>query len=521
MLVLGILSLILVGSLMFKSEAVQEPWALRDASCPDYRSFSTRRHPPLSEGPLKLPFQRPVKECRTFRSDAVEHLINEMKSRLEDPDIARLFENCFPNTLDTTIRWHIPGKLPQSFIVTGDINAEWIRDSTNQLSPYIPLMKADDALRQLVLGAIHTQAEFLAFSPYCNAFQPPKASHLKASSNEQNDVVNPAYDPSLVFECKYEIDSLASFLNLANIYFEHTDDSSFVSKDTYFMEAIKNILTVLDEQTLTTYDKYDHVRKSRYTFQRQTNIGTETLALGGAGNPTNSNTSLVRSAFRPSDDATILQFFIPGNAFIAAELKRSKQLFAAANMPDLADELYQRGKRIEAAIWEHGVYENKIFGKVFAYEVDGFGGIINMDDANLPSLLSLPLLGFVDADNEVYQNTRRMLMTKSGNPYYLKGSDFAGIGGPHIGVHYAWPMSLLVLIRTSDNDEEIISALNLVKKTTGGLGLMHESINVQHAGDYTRSWFAWCNSEFGKTILDLASRKPHIIFKKGADPLII
>lgn len=450
-------------------------------------------------------------------SSDVERVITEVKSRISDVDLAQLFENCFPNTLDTTVRWHLPGRAPQSFIVTGDINAEWIRDSTNQLSPYLPLVKNDSTLRNLIVGAIHTQAEFITSSPYCNAFQPPALSRLKPSSNDQSDSVNPPYDPALVFECKYELDSLASFLNLANMFFEQTGDSSFVSQDPYFMEAIKNVIQVLDEQALTTYDDKGNDRRNWYTFQRQTNVGTETLALHGAGNPTNLNTSLIRSAFRPSDDATILQFFIPANAFMAVELKRSKKLLAAAGYGKLADDLYTRGEKIEQGVWEHGVYENRNFGKVFAYEVDGYGSVINMDDANLPSLLSLPLLGFVDASNEVYQNTRRMLLSKAGNPYFLKGPDFAGIGGPHIGVRYAWPMSLLVLIRTSDDDAEITAALELVKKTTGGLGLMHESVNVRQARDYTRSWFAWCNSEFGKTILDLAVRKPHLVFGTGAE----
>lgn len=207
-----------------------------------------------------------------------------------------------------------------------------------------------------------------------------------------------------------------------------------------------------------------------------------------------------------------MQFFIPANAFVSAELKKAYELLNAAGYKTLAQDVYDRGKAIEEGVWEYGTFEHREFGKVFAYEVDGYGGIINMDDANLPSLLALPLLGFVDATNEVYQNTRRMIMTKQGNPYFLKGPAFAGIGGPHIGVRQAWPMSLIALIRTSDDDREITTALNLVKRSTGNLGLMHESVNVRNTNDYTRPWFAWCNAEFAKTILDLAKRKPHLIF---------
>lgn len=157
-----------------------------------------------------------------------------------------------------------------------------------------------------------------------------------------------------------------------------------------------------------------------------------------------------------------------------------------------------------------------MWGKVYAYEVDGYGGAIHMDDANIPSLLSLPDMGFIDVNDEVYQNTRKMILSKVGNPYYLTGTQFEGIGGPHIGIHNAWPMSLLVSIRTTDDDTEILNNLQLIMENTAELGLMHESVQVnsKKGKEFTRSWFAWCNSEFGKTIMYLAKHKPHLIFKK-------
>lgn len=161
-----------------------DPWG---DGCPDYKDYSGRRHPPFSDGPLKLPFQRPAPECRSFKSREVERVIKEITKRLVDKDLARLFENCYPSTLDTTVRWHVDGsdedetgvEGPQSFIVTGDINAEWLRDSTNQLAGYMPLLRKDAKLRKLVLGAISTQAGYVIESPYCNAFQPPRGSHVK------------------------------------------------------------------------------------------------------------------------------------------------------------------------------------------------------------------------------------------------------------------------------------------------------------------------------------------------------
>ncbi|KAH0348956.1 glycoside hydrolase family 125 protein, partial [Aureobasidium melanogenum] len=179
------------------------------AACPAYEHYARFPHPPFSDGPMALPFQRPAALCRTFESDLVEQIINDINEKMTDKDLARIFENAFPNTLDTTVRWHVDGtekstlkssdgawQGPQSFIVTGDINAEWLRDSTNQLAQYQKLAKKDKAIEMLILGAINTQAEYVVESPYCNAFQPPPPSRLAPSNNGQEDVVHPAYEPS-------------------------------------------------------------------------------------------------------------------------------------------------------------------------------------------------------------------------------------------------------------------------------------------------------------------------------------
>ncbi|KAH8808773.1 hypothetical protein F5884DRAFT_675911 [Xylogone sp. PMI_703] len=506
-------------------------------ACPDYTRYSTYLHVPLTDGPLRLPFQRPSIHCRTFTSPLVEKIITDLTERIPDPDLARVFENAFPNTLDTTVRWHVdgtkkhtelkargssePGKWtgPQSFVVTGDINAEWLRDSTNQLLQYQPLAKKDKAIFNLILGAINTQAEFVIQSPYCNAFQPPPPSRLSPTQNGQDDVVHPVYEPSVVFECKYEVDSLAAFLAIGNTFHNHTGSTDFMTPRWYL--ALDTVMNVIKEQSESTFDEETgKFQKNRYTFSRRTEQGTETLPLSGVGNPLNYGTGLVRSAFRPSDDATILGFFIPGNAMLAVELKNTAQILRKEEREDLADVLEERAKLITDGIWEHGVVRHKVYGDVFAYEVDGYGSHILMDDANVPSLLSLPILGFVPKSNKIYKNTRRMLLEKSGNPYYLKGRAFHGIGGPHIGVEYAWPMSLLMQARTSDNDTEIETCLKYVVDSSR-LGLVHESINVNFIMDYTRSWFAWANSVFAQTILDLAQRKPHLIFGEGAEPYVI
>ncbi|KAL6710370.1 hypothetical protein ACN47E_009316 [Coniothyrium glycines] len=500
------------------------------AACPDYKNYAMRSHPPFSEGPLKLPYQRPSKYCRTFESPLVEKVIADMNKNIVDKDLARLFENAFPNTLDTTVRWHVdssntgkhksirrPGAAvwagAQSFIVTGDINAEWLRDSTNQLAQYQLLAKKDKEIHQLILGAINTQAEYVIGSPYCNAFQPPPPSGLKPTYQGDGDTVHPIYEESFVFECKYELDSLAHFLSLSNQFHDHTGSTEFINER--WLLALDTLLQVLTEQSKPTFNEETGAYQGNvYTFQRQTNTGTETLNLNGVGNPLNNGTGLIRSAFRPSDDATILGFFIPANAMISVELARTAALLRTANKPTIAAQVLTWSDSIRTGVWEHGVVTHQKYGKVFAFEVDGYGSSILMDDANLPSLLSLPLLGFTDTRNDVYINTRRMILEKRGNPYFLTGTDFKGIGGPHVGFHNAWPMSVLVQAMTSDDDDEIMRCLTAVKNVSRN-GLIHESVNVVNGKSYTRSWFAWANSVFAQTILDLAQRKPELLFGKG------
>ncbi|RKF55405.1 Meiotically up-regulated gene 157 protein [Erysiphe neolycopersici] len=522
---------ILTSQPAFESEYIISDTIDYSKSCPDYKIYAQFEHEPLSNGPMRLPFQRPSVHCRTFSSQFVEKIIKDVTERMVDKDLARLFENSFPNTLDTTVRWHVDGAIDkadpekrsgyegnwqgaQSFIVTGDINAEWLRDSANQLMQYHPLAKHDPGIYNLILGAINTQAEYVIESPYCNAFQPPAASNLGASSNGQKDVVHPTYEPSFVFECKYELDSLAHFLLLSNSFHNHTGSTEFITPR--WLKALKTVLTVIEQQSESTFDETSgDFKKNVYTFMRQTDQGTETLSLSGVGNPLNYGTGLVRSAFRPSDDATILGFLIPANAQMAVELEKTAKLLRVSQNPLLAQILEDRAKVIRDGIWNHGVVNHQKFGRVFAYEVDGYGSHIMMDDANVPSLLALPILGFVEKTDVIYQNTRKMLLDRQGNPYYFTGQEFHGIGGPHVGLRHAWPMSLLIQAMTSDDDNEILECLTMVRDSSP-LGLIHEAINVNFSSVFTRPWFAWANSVFAQLIIDLSSRKPYLLFGKDA-----
>jgi meiotically up-regulated gene 157 (Mug157) protein len=294
---------------------------LAAAQCPEYIDYATQVHEPLSSGKYKLAYQRPSEECRTFKSQGLEDTVSRMESVIKDPDLYRLFQNAYPNTLDTAIKWkgHAADNADEelTFIITGDINAMWLRDSSNQLQSYLPILNASsdpNSIASLYRGVINLQARYLLTSPYCNAFQPPVESGIGPSENGagSQDNVYPSYSNSSVFECKYELDSLAAFLQISSDYYNATGDLEFFGKFQW-IEAIQNVLQVAENMTTPTYGPDGAVLQSPYTYTRYTDRATETLSNDGIGNPVANGTGLVRSGFRPSDDSTIFQLYIPSN----------------------------------------------------------------------------------------------------------------------------------------------------------------------------------------------------------------
>ncbi|KAI0408440.1 glycoside hydrolase family 125 protein [Xylaria palmicola] len=483
------------------------------AACPDYSEYSRQTHQPFSEGKYQLSYMRPEPACRKYTVPEVEKAIDDMKDVVKDPDLFRLFQNAFPNTLDTTIAWkgfaNNSTEEEISFITTGDIVAMWLRDSANQLRSYKSLLKANtsaDSLASLFRGAINLQARYIIRNPYCNAFQAPVESGLPPEHNSaaDTDVVNPKYSRDFVFECKYELDSISAFLQLSSDYYEKTRDAGFFGKFKW-IEAVKTVLSVTEGLLVGTYAEDGHVNASPYTFQRTTSAGTETLSNGGIGNPVKSGTGLVRSAFRPSDDATIYQLFIPANMQFSSYLGRCAEIMKAHDA-DLAKRMSDFAKSVRNGINKYGKVRHATFGEIYAFEIDGFGSSNLMDDANVPSLLSAPILNFLDASDKTYQNTRRFVLS-AWNPYYMRGPVINGTGGPHVGPGKAWPMSVITVLLTSDDDGEIVAGLRTLVSSTGGLGLIHESVDTFDAGRWTRQWFSWANGLFGEMLLGLKDRK--------------
>jgi len=490
------------------------------AQCPDYSEYSKVVHEPLSSGKFKLAYQRPSDDCRTFKSQGVEATLSRMESVIKDPDLYRLFQNAYPNTLDTAIKWRgraaDNGDEELTFIITGDINAMWLRDSSNQMQSYLPLLNASsdpNSIASLYRGAINLQARYLLTSPYCNSFQPPVESGIPPADNgaSSDDTVTPSYSTSSVFECKYELDSLAAFLEISTNYYEATKDIGFFGKFKW-TQAIEAILRVAEEMKTPTYGNDGTVLQSPYTFTRMTTRATETLANDGRGNPVANGTGLIRSAFRPSDDSTIYQLYIPSNMMFSAYLTSAADIMDGLNTGNsaaLARQMRDLADSVRVAIETHGTVENAQYGKIYAFEVDGFGGTNIMDDANIPSLLSAPFNTY-PVDKEVYANTRALVLSAS-NPYFMRGPVINAVGGPHQGPGQAWPMASIVRILTSDDDEEIVGELRQIVSSTAGLGLIHESVSSFDAQTWTRQWFSWANGLFGQMILDLENRKPGIL----------
>ncbi|GAB1319744.1 Glycoside hydrolase family 125 protein [Madurella fahalii] len=493
-------------------------------SCPDYSSYSKERHEPFSSGKHALSYQRPAPACRTFNSSTVETLVSNMTTAIADPDLYRLFENAYPNTLDTAIRWH--GHAANNsdeeltFIITGDIDAMWLRDSANQLQSYLPVLEPDpgtDSIASLYRGVINLQARYLLTSPFCNSFQPPAESGIPPADNSaaNSDTVSPPYDPAAVFECKYELDSLAAFLQISTDYYEATHDAAFFGRFQW-AAAVRAVLATARAMTEPTYDDDGAVLASPYTFTRQTARATETLANDGLGSPVARGTGLVRSAFRPSDDSTLFQFLVPANMMFSRYLGSAALIAAELGDDDLAEEMQTMSGALREAISRYGIVpvasaNGSAVETVYAYEVDGYGSAVLMDDANIPSLLAAPFFGYLAARDEVYQRTRARLLDAKGNPYFMKGPQINAVGGPHAGPGMAWPMASIVRILTSDNDDEIVAVLKEIVSTTDGLGLIHESVNSFDASKWTRQWFSWANGLFGQMILDLRFRKPHLL----------
>ncbi|QTD37045.1 glycoside hydrolase family 125 protein [Polaribacter batillariae] len=440
---------------------------------------------------------RPKLADRKFVSKAVENVITEVKSEIKDKELAWLFENCFPNTLDTTIDFEIIDGKPDTFVITGDIDAMWLRDSTAQVWPYMPLIKKDKKLKELIKGLINRQVKCVLLDPYANAFFKDKTriSHWKSDITQMLPGVH---------ERKWEIDSLCYVVRLANEYYQITKDTSIF--DANWDKAMRSIV-----KTFKTEQRKNN--QSEYVFSRETTSVIDAPPFNGTGRPVKPN-GLICSMFRPSDDATMYPYLIPSNIFAVVSLRQLHDIYSTAfNDKKFANACKKLADEVESAIQKYAVTEHLDFGKIYAYEVDGFGNKLFMDDANVPSLMSLAYLGAHKNTDAIYKRTRKFLLSDN-NPYFLKGALAEGQASPHTGKNKIWPMGIILRAMTSTNDAEIKKCLKMLKATHAGKGFMHEGFDKDNPNNYSRDWFAWANTLFGELILKIYNEKRSLLAKE-------
>jgi len=411
-------------------------------------------------------------------SAALEQVGKQLAAR---PKLAELFRNCFPNTLQTTVKLLKDGT---TFVFTGDIPACWLRDSVEQVMPYVPYAKNDCELRRLISGLIKRQVEYIRIDPYANAFNETANDwHWEAADH-------PAASP-WVWERKFELDSLCFFVRLSYSYWRETGRTD--PFDASFKETLCTIADLFKREQR-------HAERSTYRFTRNNGIPQDSLRNGGQGMPVN-DTGMIWSGFRPSDDACDYHFNIPANMFAVVAL-RQMQAFAAELYRDagLSAELKELEIEVDRGIRLYGIYRHREFGPIYAYETDGFGNYSLMDDAGTPGLLSIPYIGYAPASDPLCRNTRAFALSRH-NPFYYEGTAACGIGSPHTPAPYIWPMALSMSGLTSESREEKLRMLQLLEDTDAGTGFMHEGFHADDPSQYTRDWFAWSNSLFSQFVL--------------------
>ena len=430
------------------------------------------------------------------RYPAMEAAIREFKHAVPSEQMGDLFERCFSNTLSTTVSFEESAGRADTFVITGDIEAMWLRDSTAQVWCYLALAAEDAQIKKMLGGVINRQTDCILVDPYANAFnRGPSGGQWQT---DHTDMVPEVY------ERKWEVDSLCYPIRLAHGYWRATGDTSLF--DDRWTKAMRLVVRTFREQ------QRKHGQQGPYFFQRTAREAMDSLPIRGIGNPV-VPVGLICSAFRPSDDATIFPFLIPSNLFAVVSLRQLATILTAIHAePELAEECGLLAAEVERAVAEHGIHQHPKYGRIYAYEVDGFGGRVFMDDANVPSLLALPYLGCCAPDDPVYLATRRFVLSED-NPWFFKGRAGGGVGSPHTGFDRVWPIGITMRALTSGDDGEILACLRLLEWSTAGTGYMHEGFDIDNPADFSREWFAWANSLFAELLLKVKNENPALLLK--------
>ena len=414
------------------------------------------------------------------RTLSMESLTTLVRSRLPQfPRLRDMFLPCLANTWETTLQLQPDGSV---FVITGDIPAMWLRDSAAQVRPYLTLAKHDAVIARILAGVVKRQAQCVLLDPYANAFN--LVDNGRCHNRDKTDMTG------WIWERKYELDSLCAPLTLASLLWRTTGQTDHL--DSAFLNAAQLIVDIIKREQ-------DHA-KSPYSFERLEGPPSDTLTHEGRGGPV-AFTGMSWSGFRPSDDACRYNYLVPSNMLAAVSLEH------LAALP-LGDAQLSKDARALATEIRHGIetfgkVKHPVFGTIYAYEVDGLGDANFMDDANVPSLLAAPYMGYCKFDDPVYQATRAFVLSTH-NPFFFEGTAAQGIGSPHTPQNYIWPISLCMQGLTSVSRDEKLRMLELLLSTDAGTGLMHEGFHKDDPNRFTRPWFAWANSLFAEFVMDVA-----------------
>ena len=409
--------------------------------------------------------------------NALTARIDRYCARLTDEKLRRLYRRCASSTWETALRPQEDGSV---FVLTGDIPAMWLRDSAAQVTHYLPL-SADPEVGAVIEGVLRRQLAYILIDPYTNAFNP--------TPNDEGWVDDLPPKGPWAHERKYEVDSLCYPLRLLYLYWKQG------GSDTLIREKLEEVTAVILRVWRT---EQHHGEESPYWFVRPTDC-PPCLPCEGKGNPV-TYTGMTWSGFRPSDDPCAYGYLTASNMMAVVVLGYMAQMLrtVCGNEP-LAQECDTLREELDAGIRRYAVVEHPVYGPIYACETDGMGHYSMIDDANVPSLLSAPYIGYVDADDEVYRNTRRFLLSAE-NPYYYEGAYARGIGSPHTPPRYVWHLALVMQGLTAATAEEKREMLAMIAATDGGTDLLHEGFFVDNPAVYTRSWFTWPCSLFAEFV---------------------
>lgn len=426
-------------------------------------------------------------KARTYLREYAESFSKRISFTDEETTtrLREMFVKCFMDTIETTV---MEGTADENlFLVTGDINAMWLRDSSAQVIQYIDLVGQSPDVKEMIKSLILRQFGCIVSDPYANAFM----ENFDCESQWKDDITDAARN---VWERKFEVDSLCYPVWLLKKYIEITMDYSVFEEDRV-KSGLSKIIEVFENEL-------DHEKKSKYSFKRIGDRPSDTLERDGKG-PAAAKTGLIWSGFRPSDDACQFSYHIADNYFAVGILKFLETVFEVY-YEDIPKKVRSNAirKSIEGGLAKFASVNDPVFGDILVYEADGFGNYVLMDDANVPSLLGLPVLEAINKNDSLYINTRKFILSRK-NPYYYVGKLASGVGSPHTPKGNIWPIGLITEALTEPSRERQEEILLTLMNTTAQTGYMHESFDGDDDMNFTRSWFAWANSMFAYLVIKM------------------